>query len=427
SQYVVVGDEGQIATMNADGSVVTMWNLGGLYDLEDVTVADMSSSKVYLLDENTSSAFEFDLTIGALTGKSWSFADKLSEVSGAGAEGLAWANGSFYVGWQYDGDIYVYSATLETSGSQSFVQEIHMTSGYTDISGLAYNSDTQQLYALYDGLNLIEERDLQGTLLASYSVPGSNQEGVTLVTTCSSSTATIVIAEDSGSVMSYSGYPITCSSSTPEPTPTPDPTPVIVDIDADGIEAANDCNDNDATVSVNQTYYLDSDGDTLGSDTTTSVCSVSPPNGYVANSNDTNDSISNYGIEISGDGADNDGDGIVDEVNTLSSNGVHPYYGTLDPKSKTLKISSIISMVGTKNGDILVTYTDKSIYQYDALSLTTKASSNVRSVSGTAYYVVWFGRYSAVVNGYTGAIVSTVTFTKGNIHPLKWVQETLGL
>lgn len=398
-----------------------MWNLGSSYDLEDVTVADMSSSKVYLLDENTSSAFEFDLVTGTLTGKSWSFADKISEVNGAGAEGLAWANGSFYVGWQYDGDIYVYNVSLETSGSQSFVQEIHMTSGYTDISGLAYHSETQRLYALYDGLNLLEERSLDGVLLASYDVPGYNQEGVTLVTACPSMTSTIAIAEDSGRVMSYDGYPVTCALSTPEPIPT------IVDVDGDGVEAANDCNDHDATVSVNQTYYFDNDGDTLGSDTTISVCSASAPSGYVSNSNDTNDSISNYGIEIFGDGADNDGDGLVDEVNTLSSNGVHPYYGTLDPKSKTLKTSSIISVVGTKNGDIYVTYADRSIYLYDVLSMTIKTSSNVRSVSGTAYYVVWVGRYAAIVNGYTGAIVSTTTFTKGNIYPLKWAQWVLGL
>lgn len=231
SQFVVVSDEGLVTTMNADGSNVTTWNLGSGYDLEGVAIADAQSSNVYLLDENTSSVFEFDLASGSLTGKSWSFADKLSEVNGAGAEALAYADGSFYVGWQYDGDIYVYSANLASSGSQSFVQEIHMTSGYTDISGLTYNSDTERLYALYDGLNLLEERSLDGTLLTSYSVPGSDQEGIAFINSCASSTATVAIAQDSGGVVSYSGYPVTCVSvpePEPEPEPTPDPEPVTV-------------------------------------------------------------------------------------------------------------------------------------------------------------------------------------------------------
>src|SRR3990167_10187833 len=52
SQFVVVGDEGQVATMNADGSNVTMWDLGSSYDLEDVALANSNSNNVYLLDEN---------------------------------------------------------------------------------------------------------------------------------------------------------------------------------------------------------------------------------------------------------------------------------------------------------------------------------------------------------------------------------------
>ncbi|EKD79426.1 MAG: hypothetical protein ACD_41C00075G0002, partial [uncultured bacterium] len=55
---------------------------------------------------------------------------------------------------------------------------------------------------------------------------------------------------------------------------------LYVDADRDGVAGTSgllatgsDCSDSDATVSSNQTYYQDSDGDGLGSDTTTSVCS----------------------------------------------------------------------------------------------------------------------------------------------------------
>ncbi|MFA6028197.1 MAG: integrin alpha, partial [Patescibacteria group bacterium] len=51
---------------------------------------------------------------------------------------------------------------------------------------------------------------------------------------------------------------------------------------ADGLMPGTDCNDADATVSANQTYYQDLDGDGLGNAlVTTSVCASVPPAGYV--------------------------------------------------------------------------------------------------------------------------------------------------
>jgi len=70
---------------------------------------------------------------------------------------------------------------------------------------------------------------------------------------------------------------------------------VYIDSDRDGIAgitglfSGTDCNDADATVSANQTYYLDSDSDGYGSTTTTSVCSSTPPTGYVTNNTDCSD------------------------------------------------------------------------------------------------------------------------------------------
>lgn len=358
NQYVLVGDEGQVATMDADGGNVTVWNLGSSYDLEGVAVADQGSQNAYVLDENTSTAFEFDLDAGRLTGKSWSFADRLSEVNGAGAEGLAWAEGAFYVGWQYDGDIYVYNVDLAVSQSQTFVEEIHMTSGYTDLSALDYQPETQRLYALYDGLNLLEERSLQGDLLASYEVPGSAQEGVALVLSCPSQTAVITIAEDSGGVVTYGGYPVACPQEEVEP-------------------------------SQEQTYL---------------------------------------GYEISNDSVDNDGDGDVDEYNTLAENGVHPDYGTLDPYDTSLADSSLLGFSGLPHGDILVLLGDGAMYWYDAVPVTfAKALTGVRRVDATAFLVAWVGRQAAVLNGYTGEVVATTVFPRSQVYPLRWAKQVLGL
>lgn len=471
NQFIAVGGQGLIATLSSDGSTVSTWNIGTSYDLEGVTVVDTTSSYVYLLDENLAAAFEFDLDAGALTGKSWSFIDYVPEVTGYGAEGIAWvandeqslgvgtSGGLFYIGWQYDGDIYVFNPDLATSGSVSFVVEIHMTSGYTDLADLTYSYDTQTLYASYASLGLMEERTADGVLITSYSIPGSDQEGVAIVTSCSTSTATVVFGEDSTQqIISYSGYPIICAS---------------VDVDGDGVDSSTDCNDadatvnseqtyfedadgdlfgstttisfcsstppsgytttatdcddTDATVNSEQTYYLDADGDTLGSTTTTSFCSSTAPSGYTTNNSDTNDTIPNYGIEISGDSVDNDGDGSVDEYNTIAVNGAHPYYSTLDPYDKAVKASSITTISGTTNGDIIVTFADDSVYLYDAISLTTGAKTKARSVAGTAYIVVSLGKYGVIVHGYTGDIVATTTFQRGNNHPYLWARMTLGL
>src|SRR3989339_52102 len=109
------------------------------------------------------------------------------------------------------------------------------------------------------------------------------------------------------------------------------------DYDNDGSETGTDCNDADAAISSNQTYYADTDSDTLGdANNITTACSLTAPEGYVDNSNDTNDAIVNNGVEIAGDGVDNDFDGEVDEVNTIANNGLHPQYGGDDPPGQEI-------------------------------------------------------------------------------------------
>jgi hypothetical protein len=69
-----------------------------------------------------------------------------------------------------------------------------------------------------------------------------------------------------------------------------------------GVDNNSDCNDNDASVHSSQTYYADNDGDGFGdANNSISVCSSTPPTGYVSNSSDCDDTKLLY--------ADNDGDG----------------------------------------------------------------------------------------------------------------------
>lgn len=193
-----------------------------------------------------------------------------------------------------------------------------------------------------------------------------------------------------------------------------------IDADEDGVLGTSgiyytgtDCNDADATVSADQTYYADTDADALGDPAvTTTSCTSTAPTGYVADSTDTNDTIPNNGVEIDGDAIDNDGDGEIDEVNT----GEHPYYSTLDAATSTTVNTDITAVTGTTNGNILVTYADNSIYQYAIFEVTSTKTTKVEQYVDTGYAVVVHpkGKKLKLVNIYSGAVADTLKLTKKN-------------
>lgn len=167
-----------------------------------------------------------------------------------------------------------------------------------------------------------------------------------------------------------------------------------IDADEDGVLSSTglvytgtDCNDSDATVSASQTYYADTDADTLGDPlVTTSLCSSTAPAGYVANANDTDDLIPNNGVEISGDAIDNDGDGEIDEHNTLEENGAHPYYSTLDPADSAE--STLLTVTGMTMGRVKVKYADNSIYDYPVFDSASTKKTKVEQFKQSGYGVV---------------------------------------
>lgn len=176
------------------------------------------------------------------------------------------------------------------------------------------------------------------------------------------------------------------------------------------LATGTDCNDSDATVTTDQTYYLDADADGLGTpETTTLSCTSTAPAGYVDNDDDTNDSISNAGIEIDGDEVDNDGDGEVDEVNTLTENGAHPEFSDDDVISSEAYAAAITNMEGTTNGNLRVTFADNSVYRYDIFTLTTSKTTLVklRPDTSLAVAVQPKAKNIALVNLLSGEILST--------------------
>jgi hypothetical protein len=291
----VIWDNGYVTQMDTSGNIIHATTyVGG--DLEGITVVDDQSNFIYLLVEYPQKIVEYDISKWATTGKSWTL-QGMTGNSASGAEALTYNKdkGVFYVGSQYDGQIYVYDIDLNTSGSPSYSYKISTGIGF-DSSGVYYLADTKRTYAIFDSSNFIQEYDSNENLVTQYNLPGNDQEGVALLPNCSTNKATIFIAQDSGAVMKYNGYPIVCVATPP------------TDKDGDGYSAENDCNDNDPTIHANQTYYLDKDKDGLGDPkVTTSICSLTVPAGYVSNANDVNDNDrDNDGSEIGADCNDND-------------------------------------------------------------------------------------------------------------------------
>ena len=332
---VVVSDEGEVAELTKTGLVKASWDLGSAYDLEDVAVG-LAGNLVYLAEENTSRSYAFNLDTGALTGWYVDFSAYITEVGGSnGIEGLTFVpdgvhahgvtsfGGLFYAGWQEDGDIYVFDADPGVAGAGIFKEEIHMTSGYTDLSALYYSPVTNKVYAGYDGLNILESRTPDGTFIDSFNWPGTNQEGITLTSTAGVLSA--VTAEDSGLVMTYNNFL----------------DPALEDgLLEDGLLVA-------------------------------------------------------YTIEYP-NGLDDDGDGIIDEMNTVAENGLHPVYGSHNPAVN----SDITSVAGSLTGAVTVTFVDGSKYLYQPF---LSGEVIVSVYPGTAYLKVKkVGGSKLWLNGLTG-------------------------
>jgi uncharacterized protein YjiK len=470
----VVSDEGRLAKMNLDGSgTPTVYSVGG--DNEAVTVTSTTSTHVYIGIENPDSILQVNASTG-VAGYSWDLTPWMTGTANQGLEALAYVpneyisdsftadssqGGLFYAGMQGTGDIYIFDVNRSVNGSVSYRKTITdptNTSGEgADLADLYFDSTSGHLFALYDGANQIKELTTSGSVVSTRSVPGNGQEG--LYFTYSGNSVIYYIAQDDDTIANNGVYKYS-------------------DVDNDGTATVSDCNDSDATISSNRTYYRDADGDGLGSSSvTTSVCSLTAPSGYVTTATDQNDSdYDNDGVSTSsdcndadssvssyltvyqdydGDGLgnpavsqqvcaltaptgyvtnandtddsgvvivvpptysqieylnnniDDDGDGVVDEWNTLSSNGVHPVYGSYDPSSSSLYSQTVTSIAGASNGAIKVKFIDGSGYRYNVLS---RGSTTVSSYSG-AYLLVRSGKRYALVNAYTGAVLDSLRTT----------------
>ncbi|MDO5656566.1 MAG: choice-of-anchor J domain-containing protein [Flavobacteriaceae bacterium] len=88
------------------------------------------------------------------------------------------------------------------------------------------------------------------------------------------------------------------------------------DIDGDGVLNEDDCDPYDASITTGSTWYADADGDGYG-DAAVWIVACTQPQGFVANNLDCNDAdatIHPNAYDISGDGIDQDCDGIDAQI-----------------------------------------------------------------------------------------------------------------
>ena len=144
---------------------------------------------------------------------------------------------------------------------------------------------------------------------------------------------------------------------------------VYIDSDHDGVPgtaglfAGTDCNDADATVSTDQTYYEDADNDSYGSTTAAYICSSTPPAGYAANDTDCNDEdITVNTNQTYYQDSDNDQLGNLDQTTSVCSSTSPSGYviNTLDTDDTRV--------------DILLQYETDSAYYLDLYSQGKKLS-----------------------------------------------------
>ncbi|MFA5843070.1 MAG: hypothetical protein WC882_05405 [Candidatus Gracilibacteria bacterium] len=212
-QLWIVSDDGYLWKMGLDGSDKFSYYIGG--DLEGLTV-NRETGLLYAGKEEPNTIIEINPTTGTATGNEWYLGDYMvSESSNQGLEALTYAEGYFYAGLQYNGDVYVFETGEQ--GSVRLVSVIDSPLGYTDIAGLYYEEGVfYTVYDYYDSLALFEVDDYENpttwTLLndasgspAEYDLGEGDQEAVALDGT------TLYIGDDpntgSGEIWEYTSFP----------------------------------------------------------------------------------------------------------------------------------------------------------------------------------------------------------------------------
>jgi hypothetical protein len=187
-KLLAVSDGGTLSSMSIDGSEIVNWSVPG--DLEGICVADPQSDFVYVGVEHPDSILEVDVRTGVVT-RAFDLTKWLTSADNQGLEALAFVptagspeGGVFYAGLQADGRIYAFALPIVSSAtatSVSYQGTITLEAGLADIADLSYDRDSGVLLSVFDGPNRLKATTHTGQVLQEWDLPGTEQEGVTLV------------------------------------------------------------------------------------------------------------------------------------------------------------------------------------------------------------------------------------------------------
>lgn len=190
----VVGDEGHIAEMQTDGSVVQLERYAAT-DFEGVT-CDPATGLLYLAVEGREAIFEvapdgLALVREFTVERQFNGRTVLAEGGGgfegitlitgadAGAVVLMLTNQSFDLDSANDVSALV-EVELPASGGSATPLPIrrHLPLAIRDLSALHYDAASRQLWVVSDGPNTLTEVSLTGEVLSCRAFPGADQEGL---------------------------------------------------------------------------------------------------------------------------------------------------------------------------------------------------------------------------------------------------------
>lgn len=210
-KYFIASDNGFIYEMDTNGVLTDSDYAGG--DLEGICIADPESDFIYLGIETPVGApeeiREFNFVTDAIS-RVFVLAGMDNTVVNQGLEALEFVPGAdpemiepglFYAGLQQNG--YIFRFRLPIAHPSNPVQYIStIMPGRPDIAGLHYHFSNNTLYAVFDGSNVIRAMATDGSMIKEWELPGSEQEGVTIVNNID-----LVIAEDTpAKVMFYTDF-----------------------------------------------------------------------------------------------------------------------------------------------------------------------------------------------------------------------------
>lgn len=183
----VASDTGAIASMEANGSLVTTWSMPG--DCEALALAAPESDFLYIGIENPDSIVEWNLVTG-LPVRTFDLTPWMTGLANKGLEGLAFrpdANdpegGVFVAGKQDDGILYRFRLPIRSSATSTAVEFLGTWTpipGRTDVRSVEYDAVADVFYLAWVDPNRISQVSNTGALLADWPLLGGKPEGLTV-------------------------------------------------------------------------------------------------------------------------------------------------------------------------------------------------------------------------------------------------------